>query len=434
MHSLYKQGNLPYLSVKLCENCQKLIPINADCCPNCSYNFTSKTMDKPLAIKKEKKVEEYKPIDNYVKEQQIQTSTPVANENKKEEKFLFCNNCGSKIIGSQRYCGGCGVKVSKRLCPSCNEVIDADLMFCSYCGEKLMDSPIQQVVQPVQSNVTPAETVVTNQPTNNTITVRFEGLDRKVETEEKKEEVVLAPLPEVVPAPVEEEKSEEIVAFEGINMGRKRLFVIIQFFVVALIAAIMVMVPILTKQNLFVALIPCFTGETTETLINGIGVYEYIAECISKGGISVGEGSVAYGMITNESGAFIFTNIKVLEPLMKVADGYENLEFLFSIGSVLLSYFLIVLSMLIVFISSIVGLFSKKPFKGKALGSLTIMLFISCILIYINVFFDAFKKYDSWLIYAFALCFLLWFIIKLVFLKENKLYKAHKRQLKEQTK
>ena len=105
-----------------------------------------------------------------------------------------------------------------------------------------------------------------------------------------------------------------------------------------------------------------------------------------------------------------------------------------ALGATLLSYLLMVLSMLIVFISSIVGLFSKKPFRGKALGSLTIMLFISCLLIYSSVFFDAFKKepvYQSWLIYAFALCFLVWFIIKLVFLKENKLYKAYKRQQKE---
>ena len=63
--------------------------------------------------------------------------------------------------------------------------------------------------------------------------------------------------------------------------------------------------------------------------------------------------------------------------------------------------------------------------------SVTIMLFISCLLVYSSVFFDAFSGYQSWLIYAFALCFLVWFIIKLVFLKENKLYKAYKRQQKE---
>ena len=52
MHSLYKQGNLPYLTVKLCQNCEKLIPINSECCPHCSYNFTSRTMDKPLSMRR----------------------------------------------------------------------------------------------------------------------------------------------------------------------------------------------------------------------------------------------------------------------------------------------------------------------------------------------------------------------------------------------
>lgn len=419
MHSLYKQGNLPYLTVKLCQNCEKLIPINSECCPHCSYNFTSRTMDKPLSIKKETPVQEYKPVETYAAENNVAMSSTPAQEVKKPEKFVFCNNCGSKIIGSQRYCGGCGVKVSKRLCPSCNEIIDSDLMFCSYCGEKLQESPV--------NNVKPAETPVTNQ--QNTITLRIEGAEKTYEP--VKEEV--KPVEEV--SPIEEAKPAEPVeapfVFEGVNMGRKRLFVIIQFFLVAIIAAIMVMVPLLTEGNLFTDLIDCFKRQSDEPFMNGIGVYKYILECIANKGITVGETSISYKMLTNGEGQFVLTNIPIFEPLMSFISDKGSVKHLIPLGATLLSYLLMVLSMLIVFISSIVGLFSKKIFRGKALGSLTIMLFISCLLIYSSVFFDAFKGYQSWLIYAFALCFLVWFIIKLVFLKENKLYKSYKRLQKE---
>ena len=42
MHSVYKQGNLPYLTVKACPNCEHLLPLNVESCSNCRYNFTSK--------------------------------------------------------------------------------------------------------------------------------------------------------------------------------------------------------------------------------------------------------------------------------------------------------------------------------------------------------------------------------------------------------
>ena len=413
MHSLYKQGNLPYLTVKLCQNCEKLIPINSECCPHCSYNFTSRTMERPLSIKKETLVQEYKPVETYAAENNVAIKTVPVQEVRKPEKFVFCNNCGSKIIGSQRYCGGCGVKVSKRLCPSCNEIIDSDLMFCSYCGEKLQESPVNNVKQ--------VETPVTNQ--QNTITLRIEGAEKTYEP--VKEEV--KPVEEVVSA----EEVETPIVFEGVNMGRKRLFVIIQFFLVAVIAAIMVMVPLLTQGNLFTDLIDCFKGQSNDSFMNGLGVYNYVLECIANKGITVGESSISYKMLTNGEGQFVLTNIPVFEPLMSFVADKGNIKYLIPLGAVLLSYLLMVLSMLIVFFSSIAGLFSKKPFKGKALGSVTIMLFISCLLVYSSVFFDAFSGYQSWLIYAFALCFLVWFIIKLVFLKENKLYKAYKRQQKE---
>ena len=89
MHSLYKQGNLPYLTVKLCQNCEKLIPINSECCPHCSYNFTSRTMERPLSIKKETPAQEYKPVETYAAENNVAIKTVPVQEVRKPEKFVF---------------------------------------------------------------------------------------------------------------------------------------------------------------------------------------------------------------------------------------------------------------------------------------------------------------------------------------------------------
>ena len=56
MHSIYKQGNLPYLSVKSCPKCEQLNSLNAERCSNCGHNFTSKALVQPVV--KEKKVEQ----------------------------------------------------------------------------------------------------------------------------------------------------------------------------------------------------------------------------------------------------------------------------------------------------------------------------------------------------------------------------------------
>ena len=68
--------------------------------------------------------------------------------------------------------------------------------------------------------------------------------------------------------------------------------------------------------------------------------------------------------------------------------------------------------------------------KGKAMGFTTIMLFICAAVVFaLNVYFNDFENYDSWLTYAFLLSFVMWMIIKLVFLKENRRYKKIKNQL-----
>lgn len=442
MHSIYKQGNLPYLSVKMCPKCEQLLPLNVESCPNCRYNFTSKTMSQTQL--REKKVEtEVKPVEPTYQSNQVATAVeqpvetkPVVEEPTKTEKCVYCDNCGAKIIGSQRYCGGCGAKVSKRICPSCDQIVDANLTFCPLCGERLQEA----------SNVTQVETPVTNQPQTQVVqtpvqpvqqfygqpsgqpiniylnpnsvqaTVEDQSQTAAVETpqEENKEE------------PVEETKKD----FNGINMGRKRLFLIIQLLLVGVLAAIMVMVPVLTSENVFKAIIPCVTGNSSETLVSGKGVFAYVMECITSKSIDLSSSSNLYSMITKD-GQPILTGIPFVYKLLTlISKNPDGLATIVSIVAVLLSYVLIILAMLVSFISGFVGLFAKRPYKGKSLGFLLVSLAIASVLIYTSTFFNPFIGFDSWLLYAFALIFFVWFIVKVVFNKETKLYKQKKEEAK----
>ena len=156
MHGIYKQGNLPYLAKKSCPNCEQLLSLNEESCPNCGYNFTSKALVQPvIKIKKAEYVEQKEVITYQSAEPVAEVKAEIKQSEPKAEKCVFCDNCGAKIIGSQRYCGGCGARVSKRICPSCTQIVDANLIFCPLCGERLQEN---------NTNITPVETPVSNQP------------------------------------------------------------------------------------------------------------------------------------------------------------------------------------------------------------------------------------------------------------------------------
>ena len=91
MHDLYKQGNLPYLTVKLCPNCNELIPIDKDICPKCSYDFVTKKLTKEE--KKEEKVTE-KEDNNINYEEDPHYFVNTSNNN----KIIYCDKCGAKMI------------------------------------------------------------------------------------------------------------------------------------------------------------------------------------------------------------------------------------------------------------------------------------------------------------------------------------------------
>lgn len=441
MHSIYKQGNLPYLNVKTCPNCEKLLPLNTATCPNCSHSFVAKTVVKPVV--KEKKVEEVvKPVEPIYQSEVTQEQVEVKKEESK--KFVFCDNCGAKIIGSQRYCGGCGAKVSKRICPSCDQIVDANLVFCPLCGERLQENSnvsavdthvTNQSVQPVQ----PVQQLYGQQPINiylNPTTGQAVVSDHKPEEEvtstiqttqinesdvnylEQQEEQVET-----------KEEVKEIKEFEGINMGRKRLFLIIQLLFVGALAAIMVMVPLLTKESLLTSLIPCLTGTSSETMVSGKHIVAYVMEAISNKQPVLNSSSVIYPHVVNESGQALFTSMPFVQFILNlVSKNPEGLSASVSIVVVLLSYVLIALAMVISLLSGFVGMFVKKPYRGKTLGFLLVTLVIAALLIYTSTFFEAFAGYDCWLLYAFVIIFILWFIVKIVFTKEAKLYKQSKEK------
>lgn len=439
MHGIYKQGNLPYLAKKSCPNCEQLFSLNEESCPNCGYNFTSKALVQPvIKIKKAEYVEQKEVITYQSAEPVAEAKAEIKQSEPKAEKCVFCDNCGAKIIGSQRYCGGCGARVSKRICPSCTQIVDANLIFCPLCGERLQEN---------NTNITPVETPVSNQPQPINAqpinifvnpTTGQATINEPVKEPETQQPVELVPLQdESTETPAVEEVAEEIETTDikpSINMGRKRLFLIIQMLLVGVIAAIMVIVPILTKDTFFNALIPCVKGSSNETMIAGKDMYSYVLEAIANKFPLFNRNSVIYPKIINESGEAIFTNMSFIKGFFNlISSNPSGLDVSIAMIVVVASYCLLVIALLISFLSGFFGLFIKKPYKGKTLGFLLFSLVLISLFIYSSTFFEAFAGYDSWLLYALVLVFFVWFIVKLVFGKEAKDYQKAKKQSKEKS-
>ncbi len=47
-----------------------------------------------------------------------------------DDSLSFCSHCGSRLI----------VKATKKICPNCQEIFDANHSFCSHCGSRLIDN------------------------------------------------------------------------------------------------------------------------------------------------------------------------------------------------------------------------------------------------------------------------------------------------------
>lgn len=431
MHSIYKQGELPYLNVKMCPKCEKLVSLSEETCPHCSFSFKDNSdvknfkedkndeLEKKETLVEEKQENKEVVIESKAKEndliEEIVEEKPLINP---KEKFMFCDNCGAKIIGPQKYCGGCGVKVSKTICPSCSQIIDSHLLFCPLCGEKLQD--------PV-SNVSTSNVDVTNQPIPQ---VSFEEENSNEILKEVKEEALINN------EEVLEQKSEETEITSdknttfSVKIGRKRTFLIIQLIVVLIVSAVMLFVPILTQAKFIDVVIPCIKNEnSSETMVTGLGVINHIIEMIKNKTFIFEEGSVFYQMVVNSNGESIYSANNFIQMIIGLfADSPKEVGHFASEIVFLVVYLFIILSLLIAVLTSIFGLFSKKkPYKGKTLGLVIVSLLVAIILVYTATFTNEFKGFDSWLLYAFALTFFLWFIVKIVFLKEVKKYNLYKQ-------
>lgn len=419
MHELYKQNNLPYMAVKLCPNCEKLIKVDSNVCPHCSYDFNNK-----IVMKQENSTVTSRFVLNKSNNVKPVEKEPV----KVAEKFVFCEHCGSKIVGEQRFCSNCGTKASKRICNSCKQIIDSNLAFCPYCGEKQQGVVPQEVVSsgPIEQNSHNNDVVApVVSPINQENVISNVGSNDKVLDEKKVNE-------DNNVTTVKENDNNNIKLSDDyenlsdcINMGRKRLFIIIQLIVTAIIATLMVMVPIITKDSLFTSLVPSFSGTLEDAKITLKDLILGLIEAIPSGSI-FNEADPMYGLV-NVDGNYIFSSMPGVNMVVSIVE-FIVPGFFISLVSVALVYFLITLSMIIIFFSSIVGFFRKTPYRGKAMGSLTIMLLIGCLIVYLGCIIGPYNGYDSWLLYAFALTFLLWFIVKLVFGKEARIYKKLKEE------
>lgn len=423
MHDLYKQSNLPYLNVKICPNCNEMVSLDQEFCPHCKYNFTLKE----ITNKEEKKENDnlaFQEINQYVKNNDIYPPTTnqsslqlekndpleeIQKENslKNDELVMFCEKCGSKIIGTQRYCGGCGAKVSKRICPSCKQIVDSSLAFCTYCGEKLIQNNSAGNVQPSLEEVN-SQIIQYNLDSKNN-----EQTPESSETLEMK--TVQIPTKETSKNLIEDEEEN---FNEEVNMGKKRFIIIVQMLVATFIFIIMIMVPILTKESLFTSLIACFKGDSKESILAGKDFIQFFIQAIKDKSFDL---NLIKNGLTGENDALIFSGISFIANFLNLFSN-PDIGLYVSFFVVSLVYILIFIAMLILYISSFIGLFNKKPFKGKACGFLTITLALGCILIFSNSFTKGFLKYDSWLVCAFFLTFILWMIIKInnLVLKKKK--------------
>ena len=366
MHGLYKQSNLPYLAVKLCPNCDELVPVEKDICPNCKYNFVYKEVKKEETETKAKG--NYVELEAYSKKQniaanKIEEDIPIDSLIKTNEKFVFCDNCGAKIIGSQRYCGGCGIKVSKRICQNCNQIIDAHLTFCPLCGTKGV------VEEQVSVNNSPTTNVYLNQQINAPVNEEVETQEVNQNFEDNNvQQVEYTNDDNVVLQEVEEKEKLEVIPLnEVVNMGRKRLFVIIQILVVAIVAAIMVVMPILTKQPFVVALVSYFKGENNETMISLSSLFNYLKENISSSNLIMNEQALE-SMLTNGNNKVLFSDVSFISLIINAfpssLEQYSK-SLSVSLFAMISIYGLIILSMVGLLISSIAGLFNKSPLKAK---------------------------------------------------------------------
>lgn len=253
-----------------------------------------------------------------------------------------------------------------------------------------------QPVKPEPSNVKPSNEDVNSQ------TIDTKKKDKK---EKKKKKV------------------DEFVELKDIvNMGRKRFFLILQLLLVSCLLVIMLFMPILTKSSFVESIKTLFHRDGTETVMSGMDYFKVLINT------TFNDMTVLTKYVTIND-HIIFSDVSIISNILtKISEG-EALRVYVAFALMLVVYTYIFITLLIIYISSIVGLFRRTPYRAKTVGALLWALLIGCASIYINRFSGLFTGCDSWLIYGFAVMFVYWFLVKLIFGKEARKYKRTKVNL-----
>lgn len=401
MHGLYNQQNLPYLAVKKCPKCNSLLPLDAKSCNNCQYSF----------IKNEMQKEE-------TKKEEVKQNTEVLT--KKEEnltiKSIYCDNCGNKVLISQKFCPSCGAKINKIICPNCGQIQDAYLKECTRCNKPLNTNEL------ASEETSKVDLIKENR--NLTSDANSLGLNNEIKekdiindtnlNEENKQSLINDDNKEIIENEIPSDLKEIVL------MPRKRIFILLQIILVAIITLVCLFVPIVTKDTVYNTIFNLINKTATDSIITG-------KECIKLWISSPNDFSIISKFLVNENGNYLISSLPFASSIINSLGNIEAQVSFYAISSF---YLLTLLASLITLLSSIIGFFNSKPFHGKSICFLMISLLIGAIIIQPNCIIGTFKNYDCWILYGFALSFLFWFIIKIVFFKENRIYKKKKKEIK----
>lgn len=297
---------------------------------------------------------------------------------------MFCENCGARIIGFSKYCGGCGKKLNKKICVHCGKVIDANETTCPFCNKELND--VTSVV--INDKLDEDDTETTNADNITEIMTQEEVLDEQTKQQKKKEK------------PIKAHK-------KVVNMLRKRIFLGVQLLLTFLVAIMVFVVPILTKENAIGALFKGGKGEDLASLSK-------ILTALTSGG-AVKESLISV------NGTQIFIGLPFMQTILGWF-GATGSSSEIALYLLLFIYGLILLMLVINFFVCGFGMLTHGPVRGKTVKNILISLVIAAIFIYPNLASESYQGYDSWILYAFVILFIYWIVVKILFYKETQKY------------
>lgn len=379
MHGLFLQKDLPYLAGKICPSCGKIMPFDENVCPHCSFNLIKANETSEASVQR----------NNY---------SSHFMEEKGKNLNLYCECCGSKLLPGQIYCSNCGAKTKKKICSNCHNLIDISDSICPFCNEKQFDNNFT-IAKEEKNSFDLANTSLDkvnnaiNNDTNNKVEEKVEDNTTVIDTDNIKTESIFL------------QDTKTIV-----KLKRKRIMLFLQLLVIGLIATCLLFIPIYVKGSLFAYIPSMFKEYKNTTLVKGLDLVECLLNQDFKALTSLK-----------------VTNLETNHILFSMSSEY--------VASILIciTYAIISIKLIFDFIVTLISMINKKPFITWLSGSTTIILFIFASILYIFIPLGAFKGYETFFLYIFIINFFFWFICKLLFSKEAKMYKIsaiNKKMLK----